>query len=136
VGGDNTYPGPGGYPRMAPPRSDRALAYGLGMSSKMARKEITFPSHSVEAIQPSQVRRRKIVSKDLGQVDPWRLLMSLKSGLLAESAWALDTLTILLSDDSTLPYFHLSHLPGLVEVLTDHWRRYLVQVCCVIIAYL
>jgi AT-rich interactive domain-containing protein 1 len=55
-------------------------------------------------------------------------MMSLKSGLLCESAWALDTLTILLSDDSSLGYFSLSHLPGLVEVLTDHWRRYLVQV--------
>ena len=54
-------------------------------------------------------------------------MMSLKSGLLAESSWALDALTILLSDENTLMYFNLSHLPGLVEVLTDHWRRCLVQ---------
>ena len=53
--------------------------------------------------------------------------MALKSGLLAESTWALDTLTVLLFDDTTVAYFGLTHLPGLVEVLLDHFRRSLIE---------
>ena len=53
--------------------------------------------------------------------------MALKSGLLAESTWALDTLNILLFDDSTVSYFSLAHLPGLLEVLLEHFRRTLIE---------
>lgn len=62
-----------------------------------------------------------------GQIEAWRIMMSLKSGLLAESTWALDTLNILLFDDTTVTYFGLSHLPGLLEVLLDHFRRCLIE---------
>ena len=54
--------------------------------------------------------------------------MALKSGLMAESTWALDTLTILLFDDHTIPWFSLLHLPGLLEVLLDHFRQTLIQI--------
>lgn len=37
-------------------------------------------------------------------------MMSLKSGLLAESTWALDTINILLYDDSTVSSFNLSQV--------------------------
>lgn len=37
-------------------------------------------------------------------------MMSLKSGLLAESTWALDTINILLYDDSTVASFNLSQV--------------------------
>lgn len=37
-------------------------------------------------------------------------MMSLKSGLLAESTWALDTVNILLYDDSTVATFNLSQV--------------------------
>lgn len=37
-------------------------------------------------------------------------MMSLKSGLLAESTWALDTINILLYDDSTVATFNLSQV--------------------------
>lgn len=36
--------------------------------------------------------------------------MSLKSGLLAESTWALDTINILLYDDSTVASFTLTQV--------------------------
>lgn len=62
-----------------------------------------------------------------GQIEAWRIMMSLKSGLMAESTWALDTLNILLFDDSTVAYFGLAHLPGLLEVLLDHFRRCLIE---------
>lgn len=51
--------------------------------------------------------------------------MSLKSGMLAECTWAIDTLNILLHDDKTISYFHLPQLPGLLDTLMDHFRR-----CC------
>lgn len=42
-----------------------------------------------------------------GTPEAWRVMMSLKSGLLAESTWALDTINILLYDDSTVGSFSL-----------------------------
>lgn len=44
-------------------------------------------------------------------------MMSLKSGLLAESTWALDTINILLYDDNSIMTFNLS------QVSTGAWER-------------
>lgn len=44
--------------------------------------------------------------------------MSLKSGLLAESTWALDTINILLYDDSTVAAFTLSQV-GVLQLNID-----------------
>ena len=63
-----------------------------------------------------------------GPVEAWRLMMSLKSGLLAESTWALDVLNILLYDNSTIMYFDLAQLQGLLEILVDHFRASLKEV--------
>ena len=49
--------------------------------------------------------------------------MSLKSGLVSECTWAIDTLNILLADNNTITYFHLKQLPGLLDTLMDHYRR-------------
>lgn len=38
------------------------------------------------------------------------MMMSLKSGLLAESTWALDTINILLYDDNSIMTFNLSQV--------------------------
>ena len=54
--------------------------------------------------------------------------MSLKSGLLTETAWALDTLTILLSDDATVGFFRLAHLPGFLDTVIEHFRRNLINI--------
>ena len=55
--------------------------------------------------------------------------MSLKSGLLTETAWALDTLTILLSDDATVGFVRLGHLPaGVLDAVVEHFRRNLINV--------
>ena len=55
------------------------------------------------------------------------MMMALKSGLLAESTWALDTLNILLFDDSSVSFFNLTHLPGLLESLLEHYRKCLIS---------
>ncbi len=59
----------------------------------------------------------------LAPIDPWKLYMSLKSGLLAESTWAIDALNILLYDDNTIAYFNLKHFPGLVNCLIEHFLK-------------
>ncbi|XP_046370941.2 trithorax group protein osa-like isoform X3 [Haliotis rufescens] len=92
------------------------------------KKEIVFPHDSVEATLPLLNKRRRLSSKDIGSLEAWRLMMALKSGLLAESTWALDTLNVLLFDDSTVAYFNLVHLPGLLEVLIEHFRKCLMEI--------
>ncbi|XP_078504742.1 AT-rich interactive domain-containing protein 1B isoform X3 [Lissotriton helveticus] len=92
------------------------------------RREITFPAGSVEATQPVLKTRRKITSKDIVSPEAWRVMMSLKSGLLAESTWALDTINILLYDDSTVATFNLSQLSGFLELLVEYFRKCLVDI--------
>lgn len=87
------------------------------------RKEVIFPPDAVEAVTPLITKRRRLVAKDISPIEAWRIMMALKSGLLGESTWALDALAILVHDDATVLYFGLSHLPGLLEVLMDHYRR-------------
>ena len=54
--------------------------------------------------------------------------MSLKSGLLAESTWALDTLNILLHDDRTVGFFYLKHHHSLLNTLVDHFKMTLTSI--------
>lgn len=83
---------------------------------------------TVELVRPVFEKRKRMTAKDIAQVDPWKLMMSLKSGLLAETTWALDVLSILLHDDSTYLYFGLQHLPGLLELLLEHFKIYLSEI--------
>ena len=92
------------------------------------KKEIIFPPDSVEATTPTISKRRRLFARDLSSVEAWRLIMCLKSGLLAESTWALDILSVLLHDDSTVLYFGLQHMPGMLEVLLEHYKRYLSEI--------
>lgn len=85
---------------------------------------ITFPKNSVENTRPVAMKKRKFTCKDVSDIEVWRLLMCLKSGLLAESSWAIDVLSILLNDDATLMYFSLQNTPGLLEAVLEHFK------CC------
>ncbi|XP_006815115.1 AT-rich interactive domain-containing protein 1B-like [Saccoglossus kowalevskii] len=93
-----------------------------------AKKEICFPPDSIECTHPVLKNRKKLTSRDVGPVEAWRVMMCLKSGLLAESTWAIDVLSILLFDDNTVTYFQLQHLPGLLEILLEHYRRCLIEI--------
>lgn len=95
-----------------------------GMSQK---RDLIFPVDTVEATQPMLYRRKRMSKHDVGPVDPWRLFMSLRSGLLAESTWALDVLNVLLFDDSSIAYFGLIHLPGLLNLLLEHFQKSLAD---------
>ncbi|KAJ8979897.1 hypothetical protein NQ317_017520 [Molorchus minor] len=91
--------------------------------SQIPKREITFPPDSVEATVPVLYRRKRLCRSDVGQVDAWRLIMCLRSGLLSESTYALDMLNVLLFDDSSVGYFGLSQWPGLLDLLLEHFKR-------------
>ncbi|XP_065351096.1 trithorax group protein osa isoform X2 [Cloeon dipterum] len=91
------------------------------------KREHTFPPDSVEAALPVLYKRRRVGKADVAPVDAWRLMMSLKSGLLAESCWALDVLNVLLFDDQSVAYFGLNNLPGMLDVLLEHLRKSLAD---------
>jgi AT-rich interactive domain-containing protein 1 len=95
-----------------------------GMSQK---RELIFPPDTVESTQPMLYRRKRMTKHDVGPVDPWRIFMSLRSGLLAESTWAIDVLNVLLFDDSSIAYFGLVHLPGLLNLLLEHFQKSLAD---------
>lgn len=95
-----------------------------GMSQK---RDMIFPPDTVEATQPMLYRRKRMSKHDVGPVDPWRIFMSLRSGLLAESTWAIDVLNVLLFDDSSIAYFGLVHLPGLLTLLLEHFQKSLAD---------
>ena len=94
---------------------------------QQSKKEPLFPVDSIEATQVNEVKKRKITSKDITPLDPWKLYLCLKSGLLSESTWALDALNIALFDDNTLPYFHLKHFPGLLKILLQYYVKCLKE---------
>uniref|UniRef100_A0A8C6SUQ9 AT rich interactive domain 1Aa (SWI-like) n=1 Tax=Neogobius melanostomus TaxID=47308 RepID=A0A8C6SUQ9_9GOBI len=98
------------------------------VQSPLIRRDIPFPQGSIEASQPVLKPRRRLTMKDIGTPEAWKVMMSLKSGLLAESTWALDTINILLYDDSSITTFDLNTLPGLLELVVEYFRRCLIEI--------
>ncbi|CAG0886192.1 unnamed protein product [Cyprideis torosa] len=107
--------------RGPPPLPASALPYPP--PSSYLKREVTFPPDSVEGVTPVMRRRKRLGKADVAPVEPWRLVMALKSGLLSEATWAIDVLNILLFDDSSIVYFGLSHLPGLLDLILEQHRR-------------
>ncbi|CAB0010855.1 unnamed protein product [Nesidiocoris tenuis] len=103
------------------------VSYGQPGSQNQTKRELVFPVDSVEATTPVLYKRRRLTKSDVAPVDAWRIMMALKSGLLAETCWALDVLNILLFDDSTVAYFGLLHLPGLMDILLEHMKKALAD---------
>lgn len=56
------------------------------------------------------------------KLDPARLVMCLQSGLLCESIWAIDSITIMLQDENTCMYLSLVKMPGLLDSLLAHYK--------------
>ena len=96
---------------------------GSFSQNQLPKREITFPTDSVEATLPVLYRRKRISRVDCGPVDAWRIIMCLRSGLLSESCYALDILNILLFDDIAVGYFTLNQWIGLLDLLLEHFRR-------------
>ncbi|KAK0134045.1 AT-rich interactive domain-containing protein 1B [Merluccius polli] len=125
--GGSPSPNPVG-PYLAALKKPGPYPGGPGQTLPLVQREFSFPPGAVEATQPRLKPRRRLTPKDTGTPEAWRVMMSLKSGLLAEGTWALDTLNILLYDDSTVGSFNLSQLPGLLELVVELYRRCLIQI--------
>lgn len=97
------------------------------VSASISRYDTIFPPDSIEAEQPIHQRRNLLTHKDIGLVDLWRVMMCLRSGLIAESTWAIDVLSVLLHDNYTASAFCLNSLPGLLEILLEYLGRYLIE---------
>lgn len=94
---------------------------------QLPKREIIFPPDCVEATPAVIYRRKRVCRADLGPVDAWRIIMSLRSGLLAEGCYALDALNVLLFDDTSIPYFGLTQWPGLLDLLQEYFRKALTD---------
>uniref|UniRef100_A0A9J8AE18 AT-rich interactive domain 1B n=1 Tax=Cyprinus carpio carpio TaxID=630221 RepID=A0A9J8AE18_CYPCA len=115
--------------QMQKPGGPSSQSGGLpGQGFPAIHREVTYPLDSVEGTQPQLKPRRRLTSKEIGTPEAWRVMMSLKSGLLAESTWALDTINILLYDDNTVSSFGLSQLPGFLELVVEYFRRCLIEI--------
>lgn len=122
-------PSRGGKPfNMPPPQGAKPIQGPFPPVGVMPKREIIFPSDSVESTTPIMIRRKRLCKSDIGNTDPWRVFMSLRSGLLHETTWALDVLNILLYDDSAVAYFGLTHMPGLLNLLLEHFQKNLIDV--------
>ncbi|VDN96685.1 unnamed protein product [Rodentolepis nana] len=96
-----------------------------------------FPPGCVEATQIDTSRRKRHRIKDLGNLTATKLVMALKSGLPAETTWALNALNVILRDEPNIleayfsppqqPLFAINTnaptLTTLVTSLTDHLRH-------------
>ncbi|KAF5893174.1 AT-rich interactive domain-containing protein 1A-like, partial [Clarias magur] len=100
----------------------------LPVQPPMIRRDVVFPPGSVEATLPILKPRRRLMTKDIGTPEAWRVMMSLKSGLLAESTWALDTISILLYDDNSISTFSLCQLPGFLELIVEYFRKCIIEI--------
>uniref|UniRef100_A0A8C1RK57 AT rich interactive domain 1B (SWI1-like) n=1 Tax=Cyprinus carpio TaxID=7962 RepID=A0A8C1RK57_CYPCA len=115
--------------QMQKPGGPSSQSGGLpGQGFPAIHREVTYPLDSVEGTQPQLKPHRRLTSKEIGTPEAWRVMMSLKSGLLAESTWALDTINILLYDDNTVSSFGLSQLPGFLELVVEYFRRCLIEI--------
>ena len=111
-----------------PPPSTTTTAANSTLTPSISSTTASFPPNSIEATTlPPKIKRKKLTAKDVTPVDPWKLMMSLRGGLLAETTWALDTINIMLSDDQTHTYFRLKQMPGLLPALVDVYIKCLTQ---------
>lgn len=86
-----------------------------------------FPPGCVEATSVEPTRRKRYRLKDIGNVNPSRLIMALRSGLPCETTWALNALNILLREDLSPSlencFPNPDQLVSLLTTLADHLRR-------------
>ena len=110
------------YVTMSPATMPNAPKTFYSKKTPPSSSEMTCEDLLPELTTPKLSARKMLTCKDLLNVDPHTLVMALKSGFLAESAWALDTLNIMLKDDLTMSFCQLASLPSLLGVLVEYWR--------------
>ncbi|KAI6656316.1 hypothetical protein LOD99_1116 [Oopsacas minuta] len=74
------------------------------------------------------IRKRKKQPPNQSMTDPFRLTMALRSGVLTDTAWALDYLTILLNHNGTRDLYNLTNAHGLLDALVACWVKCLSDI--------
>lgn len=114
-------------PHQLPNQQAAYVPQVTGAGAQLVKKELIFPHDSVESTTPVLYRRKRLTKADVCPVDPWRIFMAMRSGLLTECTWALDVLNVLLFDDATVQFFGISNLPGLLTLLLEHFQKNLAE---------
>lgn len=73
-------------------------------------------------------RKRKKQLPNMNMTEPFRLTMALRSGVLTDTVWALDYLTILLNHNGTRELYGLNRAHGLLDALVSCWRNCLSEI--------
>ena len=74
------------------------------------------------------IRKRKKQPPNMNLTEPFRLTMALRSGVLTDTVWALDYLTILLNNNGTRDLYGLNKAHGLLDALVTCWRSCLAEI--------
>ena len=74
------------------------------------------------------LRKRKKQLPNMNMTEPFRLTMALRSGVLTDTVWALDYLTILLNHNGTRELYGLNKAEGLLDALVACWRSCLSEI--------
>ncbi|KAJ6222253.1 hypothetical protein RDWZM_000798 [Blomia tropicalis] len=96
--------------------NDKHLRQALSSTLSSAKENRI---ETVEMTRPLYKRIKPLTN--IGNVDHRKILMSLKSGLLAETTWAFDCLNILSNNGS----FRLASVPSMLTNLMDYYKCYL-----------
>jgi len=94
----------------------------VGDQPDIHRNRIQLTSRLPELTEPVLKPMKRLYRKKTSASDIEKIILSLKSGLLAETTWSLDSLNMILRDDSCVNLCRLSNMPGLMNTLVDHWR--------------
>ncbi|OAF70187.1 hypothetical protein A3Q56_02049, partial [Intoshia linei] len=104
------------------------------------KKGVTFPENCTENTALQDKKQEILKSNKLSEtlvnifnftlvdIDPWKIVMSLKCGLITDLTWALDVLSVLICDDEIVYYFDLKRLSGLLAVLVSLYCDYVSSV--------
>lgn len=92
----------------------------------LKREYPKFPPGCIENVKPiAPLTKRKLSAKDLPDNDYSRWVMSLMSGLLAESTQALNGFSIVSSDDQAHNQIKLKNCPKLLPCLIQYFKLFL-----------
>ncbi|UXI21428.1 hypothetical protein NH340_JMT07371 [Sarcoptes scabiei] len=112
-------------PKIIPSKTENLINKNLVANCSQSDSNTIAANNTLSIVESTKVilkPQRKITS--IGSIDNRKILMSLKSGLLAESTWALDVLTILTSNS----HFKISTFPNILQYLIEYLQSYIVRI--------
>ncbi|CAD5207381.1 unnamed protein product [Bursaphelenchus okinawaensis] len=113
--------------QMPPAATTTAQQYPMHMQQRQMPVNPSFPPGCIEATASAAALRRKrprAYAREMTWATPKRLTMALRSGLELDTLWAINTLTVILYDDTAQPLL-LSAEPQLLSLCLEHFKALL-----------